>query len=69
MIFVYRDEYYLTRREPDRDSDAHAKWETKMALARGKAELVVAKSRNGPCATATVGFDGAFMRFYDLVAR
>ncbi len=34
----------------------------------GEADLIVAKHRNGPCATVTVAFQGHFSRFVDMAA-
>ncbi len=50
VMFIYRREYYF-RDEPD---------------ARGKAEVIVAKNRKGPTATATLSFIPEFTRFVDL---
>ncbi|MGE5553887.1 MAG: replicative DNA helicase [Betaproteobacteria bacterium] len=50
VMFIYRREYYF-RDEPD---------------ARGKAEVIVAKNRKGPTATATLTFVPEFTRFVDL---
>lgn len=50
ILFVYRHEYY----DPDK------------ATAKNKAELIMAKQRNGPTGTIFVRFDGRFTRFTDL---
>ncbi|MFW6039346.1 MAG: replicative DNA helicase [bacterium] len=64
--FVHRDEYYLARKEPDPDNlSEYADWQTEMSKVRGKADLLVAKNRHGPCAVVRLNFDGANTRFSD----
>lgn len=67
VILVYREEYYVAQKEPREDNeDAFPQWLDRMRRCAGTADLIVAKNRHGPCATATVGFDGTLTRFYDL---
>jgi replicative DNA helicase len=66
VLFVYRDEYYLTGKEPAPGTDEHLKWEAGMAQARGKADVIIAKQRHGPTGTVQLGFQGEFTRFFDL---
>lgn len=66
VLFVYRDEYYLTNKEAAPGTDEHLKWETSMAEARGKAEVIIAKQRHGPTGMVQLGFQGEFTRFFDL---
>jgi replicative DNA helicase len=53
VMFVYRDEYYLERSEPDKHDDSKAgkakreDWEIAMGHARDRLELILAKARNG----------------------
>lgn len=47
VMFVYRDEYYLERSEPDRDDKKRGDWEIAMGHARDRIELIAAKVRNG----------------------
>ena len=75
VIFIYREEYYLTRDKPaQRDNETEDKFRTrcegyKERLERSKnmAELIVAKQRQGPCGTVKAHFDGAMMRFGDAI--
>lgn len=53
VLFLYRDEYYGIRVDKAGQSTI------------GKAEIIIAKNRNGKCDTATVDFNGAKMRFKD----
>ncbi len=71
---IYREEYYLKRKAPERggfksDSayeEANASHQAKVDAARNKAELMVAKQRNGPTGTVKLRFDGARLRFENL---
>jgi replicative DNA helicase len=47
VMFVYRDEYYLERSEPDVHDKKRADWEVAMGHARDRVELILAKARNG----------------------
>lgn len=47
VMFVYRDEYYLERSEPDAHDKKRGDWEIAMGHARDRIELITAKARNG----------------------
>lgn len=66
VIFIYREEYYLGRTEPDIQDPRRAEWERKMQASHGVAELIVAKNRHGRIGTATVRFDANRQRFENL---
>ncbi|GGB42987.1 replicative DNA helicase [Roseibium aquae] len=66
VLFVYREEYYLSKTEPDPDTPEYAAWEAKHNAAKGKAEVIIAKQRHGPTGTANLHFQGEFTRFSDL---
>lgn len=67
ILFVYRDEYYLSREEPDAsDILAYDKWRTAMESARGLAEIIAAKNRHGPTGSVKLAFDGRVTRFSSL---
>ena len=67
VMFVYRKSYYLERAKPDPVKAAdYADWQKKLDAAHGKAELIVAKVRNGPTGTAQVAFDENTMTFAAL---
>lgn len=52
VLFLYREEYYLKKSEPQDDPDAHADWEEKMRRCQGNIDFILAKRRNGPEGTA-----------------
>jgi replicative DNA helicase len=57
VAFLFREEYY--RREEGEDLDADIK---------GKAELIVAKHRNGPIGTVELAFQSPYPRFRNMAA-
>jgi replicative DNA helicase len=74
VLFLYREEYYLERTKPnDGNSTALEEWMAKfgkkaMAVAN-KAEIIVAKHRNGPVGTATLRFEKSTTKFDSLSMR
>jgi replicative DNA helicase len=66
VLFVFREEYYLKNKEPRPGTEEHLKWETDLAAARGKAEIIIGKQRHGPTGTVMLSFQGEFTRFADL---
>lgn len=67
VMFVYREEYYLSRSEPNIDeADKYAKWQEKMARAHNVAESIIAKQRHGPIGTVRMFFNPDLTRFSDL---
>ena len=67
VMFVYREEYYLEKAQPAvSDPSAYADWQSKMAQAAGKAEIILGKQRHGPVGIVPVAFSGEFTRFSNL---
>ena len=66
VLFVFREEYYLSNKEPRPGSDEHLKWQTEMALVHGKAEVIIGKQRHGPTGTVQLQFEASVTRFGDL---
>ena len=67
VLLLYRAEYYLGRDEPPIDNvPARNEWERKMEDVRGKADIIVAKHRNGAIGKIQMGFNQESMKFYDL---
>jgi replicative DNA helicase len=65
--FLYRDEYYARREEPNSSAGAerYAKWQQRMQASAGVAELIVAKNRHGPDAILKLSFQARYARFAD----
>jgi replicative DNA helicase len=67
VMFIYRDEYYLERAEPqprpglsdDKYEEEHRKWVERYEKSRGVADLNIAKQRNGPIGSIKLAFDPA----------
>jgi len=66
VMFVFREEYYLSNKEPRPGSDEHTKWQLEMAAVHGKAEIIISKQRHGPTGTVNLQFDAAVTRFDNL---
>ena len=67
VLFVFREEYYLAMKEPRAGTEEHAKWQTDMDRAHGRAEVIIGKQRHGPTGTVDLQFDSSVTRFADLV--
>lgn len=66
VMFVYREEYYLSRTEPEPGTEKHMKWQERMEHAHNVAEVVIGKQRHGPIGIVSLMFDPNFTRFSDL---
>lgn len=66
VMFVYREEYYLSRLEPREGTEEHFKWQEQMDQVRGLAELIIGKQRHGPIGTVKLSFDSDTTKFGNL---
>ena len=74
VVFVHRDEYYLERSKPKRHprqtEESHYgeinAWQDLCDTAKGKADLIVAKNRQGRTGVARLAWDAERQRFEDL---
>lgn len=66
VMFVYREEYYLSRAEPEPGTDKHLKWQERMGEVHNVAENIIAKQRHGPIGTVRLHFNPNLTRFSDL---
>ncbi len=67
VLFVFREDYYLARREPPLSKpDLRVEWEAELEAVRGLAEIIVAKHRHGPIGTVKLAFSASFTRFSNL---
>ena len=66
MLFVFREEYYLSNKEPRPGTEEHVKWQLEMAAVHGKAEIIIGKQRHGPTGTVALQFEAAVTRFDNL---
>ncbi|MBO0346164.1 replicative DNA helicase [Roseibium limicola] len=66
VMFIYREEYYLSKSEPEEGTPEYEVWRDKVDRVKGRAEIIVAKQRHGPTGTANLHFEGQYTRFSDL---
>ncbi|MCW5731198.1 MAG: replicative DNA helicase [Alphaproteobacteria bacterium] len=66
VMFVFREEYYLARREPRHDTPEHLAWLGEMEKVHNIAEVIIGKQRHGPIGNIQLFFDARFTRFKDL---
>lgn len=66
VLFLYRDEYYASRSEPDPKHAGYQAWQERMARGAGVADIIVAKNRHGRIGDARVSFDGRRQLFQNL---
>lgn len=66
VMFIYREEYYMARTQPQEGSPKHAEWVEKMSHCHNVTEIIIAKQRNGPIGTARLFFSSNTTKFHDL---
>ena len=65
VMFVFREEYYLERKEPKLGSIEHGEWQAKMNEIIGSADIIIGKQRHGPTGNIQVEFEGIYTKFKD----
>jgi replicative DNA helicase len=66
VMFVYREEYYLERLQPDTGTAKHNEWQEKMDKAYRVAEVIIGKQRHGPVGVAKLRFEPELTKFDNL---
>ena len=74
VMFIYRESYYLQRNEPTRGPDEsqesyqkkHVAWKDRNEEVFNKAELIIAKQRNGPTGKVDLYFDDKYTKFLGM---
>lgn len=66
VMFIYREEYYLTRKEPSANDAKHAEWLSRLNQVYNVADIIVAKHRNGPIGNVSLHYDSQYSKFGNL---
>ena len=66
VMFVYREAYYLERKEPRPATVEYADWQAKMGEVSNMAEIIVGKQRHGPTGNVFLEFEAMFTKFKDI---
>ena len=67
VLFIYREEYYLARKEPRPGTAEHITWQDEMNQVTGVAEVIIGKQRHGPTGIVELQFDATLTKFQNLV--
>ncbi len=66
VMFVYREAYYLERKEPRPATVEYAEWQAKMSEVSNVAEIIIGKQRHGPTGNIFLEFEAMFTKFKDI---
>src|SRR3954469_17326537 len=66
VMFVFREEYYLSNKEPRPGSDEHTKWQLEMDQVRGQADIIIGKQRHGPIGNVKLSYNEDITKFGNL---
>lgn len=67
VMFVYREEYYESRKEPSPGTDKWREWDVRMTQLKNLAEVIIAKQRHGPIGTVKLHFEGMLTKFSNYI--
>jgi len=66
VMFVFREAYYIERKEPTLGTIEHAEWQQKMDEISSLADILIGKQRHGPTGNVKVEFEAMYTKFKDL---
>jgi replicative DNA helicase len=66
VMFVYREEYYLSRLEPREGTPEHFTWQEQVDQVKGLAEVIIGKQRHGPIGNVKLSFNSDTTKFGNL---
>jgi replicative DNA helicase len=75
VMFIFREEYYLSRGEPtrrpeesdDKFNDRYDRWKERCETTYGMADVIIAKQRHGPIGTIKLHFEAETTKFDNFV--
>jgi replicative DNA helicase len=75
VMFIFREEYYLSRGEPtrrpdesdDKFNDRYERWRQRCEASYGMADIIIAKQRHGPIGTVRLHFEAETTKFDNFV--
>jgi replicative DNA helicase len=75
VMFIFREEYYLSRGEPtrrpeeneDKFNDRYDRWKERCEAAYGMADVIIAKQRHGPIGTIKLHFEAETTKFDNFI--
>ncbi|HYM72394.1 MAG TPA: replicative DNA helicase [Stellaceae bacterium] len=75
VMFIFREEYYLSRAEPtrrpdegeDKFNDRYERWKDRCEQTFGLAEVIIAKQRHGPIGTVKLHFEAETTKFDNFI--
>ncbi|MEE9140947.1 MAG: replicative DNA helicase [Alphaproteobacteria bacterium] len=65
VMFIFREQYYLERKQPKEGTAEHEEWAQAMDKVYNLAEIHTAKQRHGPTGKVTLHFEGRTTKFSD----
>jgi len=66
VMFIYREEYYLSRTEPREGTPEHLTRQDQMDQVAGLAEVIIGKQRHGPIGIVKLAFNSDLTKFGNL---
>ena len=69
VMFIYREDYYLSRKEPRAGTPEHFEWQEEMERHTGITDVIIGKQRHGPTGTVQLSFDANLTRFGNLITE
>ena len=75
VMFIFREEYYLSRGEPtrrpeesdDKFNDRYDRWKERCEASYGMADVIIAKQRHGPIGTVKLHFEAETTKFDNFI--
>lgn len=66
VMFIYREEYYLDRKQPAANTPEHTKWLEDINKVHNITDIIVAKHRNGSVGNVQLFYDTQYSKFSNL---